>query len=52
MQLEEDMVELEIVVKFNAHNNKSNKETVWCDNIELYMDYDTHALICIGCETA
>jgi len=40
MQLHEDMQELEVVVKFNAHNNKYNNGNSWCDNIELFIDYD------------
>jgi hypothetical protein len=38
--LKEDMQELEVVVTFNADNNKSNNENNWCDNIELFIDYD------------
>ncbi len=34
------MQELEAVVKFNARNNKSNNENIWCDSIELFVDYD------------
>jgi hypothetical protein len=40
MKLEEDMQELEVVVKFNGHNNKNNYNDIWCDNIELFIDYD------------
>jgi hypothetical protein len=41
MQLQEDMQELEVAVKFNAQNNKYNNVNSWCDNIELFIDYDT-----------
>ncbi len=37
MKLEEDMYELEVVVKFNVQQNENS----WCDNIELFIDYDT-----------
>jgi hypothetical protein len=41
IQLWKDMQELEVTVKFNAHNNKYNNGNSWCDNIELFIDYDT-----------
>ena len=40
MELHKDMQELEVLVKFNAHNNKTNNEIIWCDNIELFINYD------------
>ena len=40
MKLQTDMQELEVVVTFNAHNKKNNNEKVWCDNIELFINYD------------
>ncbi len=36
MELHKDMQELEVVIKFNAHNNKWNKENIWCDNIKTF----------------
>jgi hypothetical protein len=41
MELEKDIQELEVVVKFNTQKNKSSTEEIWCDNIELFVDYDT-----------
>jgi len=41
MQFQEDMQEIEVAVKFNAHNNKYNSGNSWCDTIELFIDYDT-----------
>jgi len=40
MELDIDIQELEVVVKFSAHNNKRNNENIWCDDIELFVDYD------------
>jgi uncharacterized protein YjbI with pentapeptide repeats len=40
MKLQKDMDELRIIVKFNAHPNGSNIESIWCDNIKLFIDYD------------
>ena len=37
MKLEEDTEDIEIVIKFNP--SPSHKST-WCDNIELFIDYD------------
>ncbi len=37
MKLLKGMQEVEVVVKFNASLN--NKYT-WCDNIELFINYD------------
>ncbi len=41
MPLQKDMRELEIEVKFNAHNSNYNNGNSWCDNIELFIDYGT-----------
>ncbi len=40
MKLQKDMDKLQVIVKFNAHTNESNIESIWCDNIELFVDYD------------
>jgi hypothetical protein len=37
MKLQEDIEDIEVVIKFNA--SPSNK-SIWCDNIELFIDYD------------
>jgi hypothetical protein len=39
IQLKKDMYELEVVVKFNADNNKYYNGNSWCDNIELFINY-------------
>jgi hypothetical protein len=44
MELMVGIHELEVVVKFNAHNNKYNNDNSWCDNIELFVDYDSYLL--------
>jgi hypothetical protein len=40
MMLQKDIQELEVAVKFNARNNAINNNNIWCDNIELFVDYD------------
>ena len=39
MMLQRNIDELEVVVRFNGHNNESSNKSSWCDNIELYMDF-------------
>jgi hypothetical protein len=31
---------LEVIVKFDAQNNKIDTENSWCDNIELFINYE------------
>jgi hypothetical protein len=40
MELQKDMQELKVAVKFNADNSIINNGNTWCDNIELFIDYD------------
>jgi hypothetical protein len=40
MKLQKDMHELQVTVKFNAHINENHIESIWCDNIKLFIDYD------------
>jgi hypothetical protein len=40
MELQKDMDELQVVVKFNAQTNGSSNESIWCDNIKLFVNYD------------
>ncbi len=40
MWLRKDMQELEVAIKFSAHNNKNISSNSWCDNIELFIDFD------------
>ncbi len=41
MNLQKDMDELEVVVRFNGHTNENtSNKSIWCDNIELFIDYD------------
>lgn len=37
MKLDDDMKQLEVIVKFNAH---SSQKYIWCDDIELSINYD------------
>ena len=37
MKLEEDMKQLEVVVRFNTH---ASQKYIWCDDIELLINYD------------
>jgi hypothetical protein len=37
MKLQEDIQDIEVIIKFNAALN--NKYT-WCNNIELFINYD------------
>ena len=41
MVLHENMQELEVLVKFSAHSNKTTTKRSWCDDIELFIDYST-----------
>ncbi len=34
---------LEILVEFRAYPNQTHLNGSWCDDIELFMDYDTDA---------
>ena len=41
MRLHDDMKELEVLVKFNVHLNKTHNKNNWCDEIKLFIDYGT-----------
>lgn len=41
MVLKKQMKELELIVKFSANTDKSNIKNIWCDDIELFLEYDT-----------
>ena len=43
MRLHEEMQTLEILVEFHVHFNKTHLNNSWCDDIELFIDYDTEA---------
>lgn len=45
MGLYNDMQELEVVVKFNAHNDERNNDNISCDHIELFVNYDRLPII-------
>jgi hypothetical protein len=36
MELQKDMQQLEVIIKFNV---QTTKEYTWCDNIELFINY-------------
>lgn len=40
MPLWNDMEEVEVTVTFNASRYHDERRTLWCDNIELFIDYD------------
>ncbi|CAF4615247.1 unnamed protein product [Rotaria socialis] len=40
--LNEDMWELEVLIKFNAPANHRNINNYWCDDIKLYIIYGTY----------
>ncbi|CAF1027869.1 unnamed protein product [Adineta steineri] len=42
LTLNDDMRELEVLIKFNALVNLSNNTNYWCDNIKLSIIYGTH----------
>ncbi len=39
MELSPSMEKLEVIVKFDAQNNKIDTENSWCDNMELFIGY-------------
>jgi hypothetical protein len=41
MALSPSMQKLGVIVKFDAQKNQIDTENSWCDNIELFIDYDT-----------
>jgi hypothetical protein len=41
MSLNKQMKELELIVKFNPNIDKNSIKSNWCDDIELFLDYDT-----------
>ena len=43
MRLHEGMQTLEVLVEFHAHFNKTHLNNSWCDDIELFIDYDTES---------
>ena len=43
MRLQKEMQTLEVLVEFHAHSDKSHLNNSWCDDIELYIDYDTES---------
>ncbi|CAF1050312.1 unnamed protein product [Adineta steineri] len=41
MRLHEDMKELQVFIKFSADQNKTHNKNNWCDDIKLFIDYNT-----------
>jgi hypothetical protein len=48
MRLYEEMQTLEILVEFHAHFNKTHGNNSWCNDVELFIDYDTEAYFLRG----
>jgi hypothetical protein len=42
MELEENIQKLEVMVKFDMQMKRNSTENIWCDNIELFINYDTN----------
>jgi len=40
MVLERDMHEPEVIVNVNAYKNEDNDQKSWCEDIEIFIDYD------------
>jgi hypothetical protein len=40
MKLLPSMEKLEVIVKFDAQKNNIGTEKSWCNNIELFIDYE------------
>ena len=40
--LDDDMKELEVFIEFSALGNHSNQTNYWCDDIKLFIVYDTY----------
>ncbi len=42
LMLRDDMRKLEVVINFGKSVSHNNKTTYWCDDIKLFILYDTY----------